>query len=362
MISINKHKVSVIVPIYKVEKYIHRCIDTILNQTYVNLEVILVNDGSPDNGGAIAEAYKAKDNRVKVIHKTNGGLSDARNAGMQHVTGHFTMFVDSDDWLDIKMIETMVEKSNIYEADIVQSAFYYAFDDALYIDDRYVEQNDHPFILNNNQLMYELVKNELVKNFAWGKLYKTKMIHNIPFKKGVLFEDVFWTHQVMHKVNNYCILHEPYYYYYQRDDSIVASYSPRNLDIIKGLKERHRFIKKYYPALTNESYELILKTCFIHYYLLLINRKQDKRGNYRRDVKQYIHNHYTTFNEVVFYNRLLRRQLLLFNIHPSFYLLYRGLIKGLRKVKVLSQPVGLKKVKIIDENKTVDCTHIGLYF
>lgn len=194
--------------------------------------------------------------------------------------------------------------------------------------------------------MYELVRNEKVKNFAWGKLYKTANIKDIPFKKGVIFEDVFWAHQVMHKVNKYLVLQQPFYYYYQRDDSIVAAYSPKNLDIIKGLKERHRFIKKYYKELTNESYQLILKTCLIHYHLLLRNRSQDKQGRHRKEIKQYIRDHYKTFKKAVVHNQDLKRQLFLFNIHPYFYLLYRGLLKGLRKKNVLSQPVGLKKVKI----------------
>ena len=97
--------------------------------------------------------------------------------------------------------------------------------------------------------MKELVINEKVKNFAWGKLYLTKLIRDIPFEKGVLFEDVFWAHQVMQRVNTYVILHQPMFYYYQRSDSIVATYTPRNLDIIKGLKERHQFIEKFYEDL-----------------------------------------------------------------------------------------------------------------
>src|SRR5690625_4114525 len=231
-----KRRVSIIVPIYKVEKYIYRCVDSILQQTYSNLEIILVNDGSPDNCGEIADDYRNKDTRVKVIHKLNGGLSDARNKGMELVTGEYVMFVDSDDWLDKNTVEIMVNNSLNFKADVVQTAFYYAYDDKLLVDNRYYKESDPSVLLDNKALMYELVKNEKVKNFAWGKLYKTKLIKDIPFEIGVLFEDVFWAHQVMHQVNSYLILHEPLFYYYQRDDSIVATYSPRNLDIIKGLK------------------------------------------------------------------------------------------------------------------------------
>jgi len=343
---LTKGKVSIVVPIYKVEKYIHRCIGSILNQTYSNLEIILVNDGSPDNCGTIADSYQSKDSRVKVIHKQNGGLSDARNCGIKYVNGEFTMFVDSDDWLDTNMVKTMMDYSYKYDADIVQSAFYYAYDNKLLIDNRYQKQSSEPIRLDNDTLMYELVKNEKVKNFAWGKLYKTEIIIDIPFKKGVLFEDVFWAHKIMHRVSNYLILHQPFYYYYQRDDSIVANYTPNNLDIIKGLKERHHFIEEFYEGLINESYRHILKTCFIHYHLLLMNRKKDTTGVHRKEIEFYIRDNLKEFRRAVEHNKQLKIQLKLFSLHPYFNIVFLGIIKGLRKLKILSQPRGLEQVNV----------------
>src|SRR5690625_4541436 len=143
---LHKQKVSIIVPIYKVEKYIHRCIDSILGQSYANLEIILVNDGSPDNSGVIADMYKESDHRIKVIHKKNGGLSDARNEGMKLITGEYTVFVDSDDWMDKNMIKIMVENSLKYEAEVVQTAFYYAYPNKLLIDHRYFSEDDKPTV------------------------------------------------------------------------------------------------------------------------------------------------------------------------------------------------------------------------
>jgi len=343
---LQKIKVSIIVPIYKVEKYIHRCVDSIIHQTYSNLEIILVNDGSPDNCGKMADHYRALDERIKVIHKQNGGLSDARNKGMELATGEFTMFVDSDDWLDEKMVETMVNQAVTFQADIVQTAFYYAYDDQLLIDNRYYTERDPSVLLNNKALMCELVKNEKVKNFAWGKLYKTKLIKNIPFKKGVLFEDVFWAHQVMHQVDTYLILHEPLFYYYQRHDSIVTTYSPRSLDMIKGLKERHHFIEQFYEELMDESYKIILKTCLIHYHLLVMNRKNDRSGSYRRKIASYIRENNRAFKHAVKDDRQLKRQLFLFSLHPYMNIGFLGGRKALRKIGVLAQPRGLKRVSI----------------
>lgn len=316
------HKVSVIVPVYKVEKYLNRCLDSILNQTYRNLEIILVDDGSPDNCGKIADNYAKRDNRIKVIHKPNGGLSDARNHGMQSVSGEFTVFVDSDDWLDSEMIEELVGNRQKYDADVVQTAFYYAYDDYLLFDNRYYSKDDPPVILDQNSLMQELVKNEKVKNFAWGKLYKTELIKDIPFEKGVLFEDVFWAHRVMQRVSRYVILNRPKCYYYQRSDSIVATYTPRNLDILKGLKVRHLFIEEFYQDLIDESLKVILKTCLEHYYLLLRNRKKDIGGSHRKAIQRYINENLPRFKKAVAEDGCLKRQLFLFSIHPYLNILF----------------------------------------
>ena len=343
---LNKGKVSIVVPVYKVEKYIHRCVDSILNQTYKRLEIILVDDGSPDHCGEIADHYQQKDSRVTVLHKENGGLSDARNHGMNLVSGEYTMFVDSDDWLKRNAVERMVKHSEKYEADVVQSTFYYAYEDRMLIDNRFHHMDEEALRLDNKSLMYELVKNEKVKNFAWGKLYKTELVKTIPFKKGVLFEDVFWAHQVMHKVNRFVLMHQPLYYYYQRDDSIVASYTIRNLDMIEGLKMRHKFIEKHYKELTAESHKSILKASLIHYNILSRNRKKDRYGRFRREIKSYIIKNSSMFKTAVQNDKQLKLQLYLFLAHPYFNIAFLGLRKGLRSMKILSQPPSLERVDV----------------
>ncbi|RKQ33493.1 glycosyltransferase family 2 protein [Oceanobacillus halophilus] len=341
-----KGKVSVIVPIYKVEKYIYRCLESIISQSYKDIEIILVDDGSPDNCGKIADHYQEIDQRIKVIHKENGGLSDARNFGMKEVTGEFTMFVDSDDWLEKDAIKVMINKIVKYKADVVQSAFYYAYEEQLLFDQRYYKQDNPPDIINNQLLMKELVINEKVKNFAWGKLYRSEIISGISFKKGVLFEDVFWAHQVMHRVEKFVLVNQPLYYYYQRDDSIVANYTPKNLDIIKGLIERHKFIERYYQNLAELSHKNILKMCLIHYNLLILNRKKDKSGIHRRNVQSYIRDNYTSFKKAISNDKELKGQLFLFSIHPFLLLLFLAVRKGLRRIKFLEKNEGLKRVEV----------------
>ncbi|MCI2255201.1 glycosyltransferase family 2 protein [Domibacillus sp. PGB-M46] len=342
---LEREKVSVVVPIYKVEKYIHRCVDSILNQTYTNLEVILVDDGSPDECGRIADDYKKRDSRVKVLHKTNGGLSDARNAGMKQVTGEFTVFVDSDDWIEPNMIETMVYSSLTHKADVVQTAFYYAYEDKFLFDNRYYSDNDPPVIVDKARVMYELVVNEKVKNFAWGKLYKTELIKGLPFEKGVLFEDVFWAHKVMHQVNIFLLIPQPMYNYYQRNDSIIATYTTRNLDILKGLKERHAYLETFHRDLLDESYKNILKMSLIHYNLLFMNRKKDRQRIYRREIQSYIREYYEPLNKAAKHDKQLARQLQLFMIHPLFNIFFLGTQKVCRKLNLLNKPAGLVEVR-----------------
>lgn len=339
-----EYKVSIIVPIYNVENYIHRCIQSLVLQTYENLEILLIDDGSPDQCGEIADEYATRDSRITVFHKKNGGLSDARNYGMRYATGEFILFVDSDDWLDHQMIEKMVNYSLKYKADVVQSAFYYAYDDHYLYDNRYFSKEDEPVVLNHHDLMAELVINEKVKNFAWGKLFRAELILDIPFEKGVLFEDVFWAHQVMERVKTYVILHEPLCYYYQRCGSIVSNYSTRNLDILKGLKMRHDFIQANYPELINESYKVILKTHLEHYLLLFLNRDKDPKAIHRKNIERYIEYNGSVLKKAVNHDRDLTKQLLFFQFHPLFFIGFKGGRKVLRKLKLLSEPVKLQRL------------------
>ncbi|GGH81658.1 glycosyltransferase involved in cell wall biosynthesis [Pullulanibacillus pueri] len=343
-------KVSIVVPIYKVERYLEKCVSSLLNQTYKNIEVLLVDDGSPDRCGELAETFALKDQRVRVFHKKNGGLSDARNYGLKYVTGDYVMFVDSDDWLDEGIVEEMVTHLKRYQADIVQTAFYYAYDDYLLFDDRYHSEQDLPTLLDQKTVMLELVKNERVKNFAWGKLYRTNLLKGLPFKKGVLFEDVFWAHQVMDRVDRYLILHRPYYYYYQRKDSIVATFTPKNLDILEGLKTRLKFIEKNYEHLIDLTYMELLKASFIQYHLLLRNKHMDKKGLYRNSIRSFIEAHYPKLNKATQQDRELKRQLRLFMIHPYLNVFFLWMEKVMRNLKITKRPVKLKRVSYKEVN------------
>lgn len=341
--------VSVIVPIYNVEDYLQKCLESIVNQTYANLEIILVNDGSTDRCQAIIDQYTNKDNRIKAYVKENGGLSDARNYGMKYVTGDYILFIDSDDWIDLTMIEVLVGTSKRYDVDIVQCGFYYAYSNYLLYDNRYYNETDDPCLLDKETAIKELVINERLKNFAWGKLFKAHLIKNIPFKVGVLFEDVFWTHQIIHSITNYMMLHQPLYYYRQRETSIVGQYSLKHLDIIKGLLERRDFLSSHYPYLVIEQDILITQTILIHHQLLTKNRNQDLKGDYRRRLRSYLEDQSVYLLEISRNRINLYWQLRLFLIHPSLVNIPRVINYVLINSKIIPSPKELKRIDL-EEN------------
>jgi len=254
-------KISVIVPVYKVELYLHQCIDSILAQTYKNLEVILVNDGSPDNCGAICDEYAEKDNRIKVIHKENGGLSDARNAGIDIATGGYLAFIDSDDWIEPDMVEVLYNNLVNANADISCCGMHYA----------YMNINV-PFanitgitILNSEQAISESFSNKKITTTAWGKLYKKHIFRDIRYPVGRFHEDEFVIIEVLLAAN--CVVTDTAskYYYRQRKGSIInKDYSSKKMDASDAFEKKIKTIKdkrpNLYPAMFLKTRISVLST------------------------------------------------------------------------------------------------------
>ena len=236
---------SIIIPIYNVAEYLTQCLDSVYSQIRDNYEVILVDDGSTDDSGSICEYYKLKYPQTIVVHKGNGGLSDARNAGIEVASGEYIFFIDSDDWLAPNAISTLLDYATENKCEVVQGGLYYAYNDYLLYDN----SKTIPFILNREQAMKELIKNDYIKNFAWGKIYKTEIVKKHLFIKGVYFEDSYWQHYIIHNVNNYGVIPTPLYYYRQRNESISGTFSIKILDLLKGYEQRLDYIKDSYPEL-----------------------------------------------------------------------------------------------------------------
>ncbi len=236
--------ISVIVPIYNVEKYLTKCIESIINQTYKNLEIILVDDGSPDNCPIICDEYAKKDSRIKVIHKKNGGLSDARNYGMSLATGEYISFIDSDDYIDENMYEQMVTALIDNNADIVSCAINDVYNDK--IETKNIKQELYNTELAIKDLLLEINLTQTV----WNKLYKKEIIEGITFEKYKINEDDFWTYQIIANSKRIITINKPFYYYIHRESSIMGQgYSEKNLDGLEARYKQYEFIKKNYPNL-----------------------------------------------------------------------------------------------------------------
>ena len=267
-------KISVIVPIYNVEKYLGECIESIINQTYKNLEIILIDDGSTDNSYKICEQYKSIDDRIKVIHKMYGGVSQARNTALEIATGEFISFIDSDDWINLKFYEIMMKNMIKYDSDIVVCNFNYVYKDK--IKNRNIEETIR--IFNKEEAMREIIEEGLIYSVVWGKLYKTKLIDNIKFKENKINEDEFFTYKICAKAKRIVYIPETLYQYRQRPNSIMSNYSVKRLDGVEALYERMEFIKSEFPKLYSEDKLLFCYTCIYHYQMLLINNIVDKKA------------------------------------------------------------------------------------
>lgn len=215
-------KISVIVPVYNVEKYIQKCISSIINQIYKELEIIIVNDGTKDNSIKIVEE-KFKDSRIIILNKENGGLSSARNEGLKIATGDYISFVDSDDWIDINLYKNIVE--NLIDEDII--IFNYLK----------VEGNDYPIIKLNDKKLKDFNKGYLfykTTDYAcWNKLYKREYLENIKpkFLEGIIYEDIFWGMETLYQTNKVKFLNIPgYYYRINRNGSILNTLSDEKED------------------------------------------------------------------------------------------------------------------------------------
>lgn len=253
--------ISVIVPVYKVEAYLDRCVESVSSQTYPNLEIILVDDGSPDRCPAMCDAWAAKDSRIRVIHKTNGGLSDARNAGMAAATGDFLGFVDSDDWIAPEMYEKLLDAMCRDGSDIAACAVTLAWEDGR---QAFLAQPEC-CVLDRLQAQKALLEESRLKHPVWYKLYRREKAVHIPFEVGKYHEDVFWSYQAVGSADKVSIIDYPGYFYRQRIGSIMgAGYSMKRLDAVEAVCRRYKYFREDCPELADLALTAIWNTCIYH--------------------------------------------------------------------------------------------------
>ncbi len=229
--------ISVIVPVYNVEKYIIRCIDSIINQTYRNLEIILIDDGSPDNCPQICDHYVELDNRVKVIHKKNGGLSSARNAGLDIIKGQYVTFVDSDDFLSYEYITKLYSLCKNNDCQIAQCSFEKGSESEFSITNEVIKNTKYNYVEIFSQRSYKVT--------VWAKLYDSSLFLDVRFPIGKINEDEFVTYKVIYKADNIMLTDEILYYYYQSPDSIMRNNNEYiKLDFLDAYNERIQYFRE----------------------------------------------------------------------------------------------------------------------
>ena len=258
--SQEKALISIIIPVYKVEKYLEKCIQSVINQTYENLQIILVDDGSPDNCGKICDEYAKKDHRIEVIHKSNGGLSDARNKGLEIAKGEYIGFVDSDDYIEADMYEVLYNLLKQYNADVSICNFYTVSQEKIAIKNADNGIKEY----NRIEILKEILLDNNIQSYAWNKLYKRELFGEIKYPVGKKYEDIGTTFYLLEKCNKVVVTGKPEYYYINRQDSIVNNVTETTItDYIELIMQRYDYIEENIKELSsyNKNYlKRILKT------------------------------------------------------------------------------------------------------
>ena len=279
--------ISVIVPVYKVEAYLDQCVQSIVSQTYTDLEIILVDDGSPDRCPAMCDAWAERDSRIKVIHKENGGPSDARNAGMAAAKGSFIGFVDSDDIISPDMYQVLLSLMEQDDSDIAACGI-----------KQFGEENIPPhritpsgkYSFNTEDALRELIREQHLKQPVWYKLYRRTTIINIPFPVGKYHEDAFWSYQAIGAARRVSVVDFPYYLYRQRPNSIMGSpYSLSHLDSLDALDAQVTYMQKHFPNLVPSAISTFVGCCMYHFQKLCLYPQLDPDRHHRQWILDLVH-------------------------------------------------------------------------
>lgn len=242
-----EERISVVIPVYKTEAYLTACLESVVGQTYSNLEIFLVNDGSPDGCGAICEAFAAKDNRIRVIHQDHQGPSGARNTALDMASGAYVTFVDSDDFLEPDTLERLYGALCKTGADVAACGTVICSEQGQLLSQTALSQERR---YRGEEQLRSLLTETVIGTAPWGKLYRRHLFETIRFPAGKYHEDVFIAHQVLHASSATVVCPFAGYWYRQVPFSIMhAPFEPRHFHGVEGGRERLAFIRAHYPAL-----------------------------------------------------------------------------------------------------------------
>ncbi|MBQ1356249.1 MAG: glycosyltransferase [Solobacterium sp.] len=248
--------ISIIVPVYKVEKYLHQCIDSILNQTFTDLEILLVDDGSPDRCGEICDRYQAQDSRIRVFHTDNHGLSAARNLGIKNAHGAYIGFVDSDDWIEPQMYEILLNSLEEFQADVSACNYIQEYEN------RSVKTMYPAAVYTGRDCAACLIDGK-ISSVAWNKLFRAKLLDENTFPEGRNYEDVFSMHKILFNADRTVAVSAAQYHYRKREDSIIKTNSARNLiDFADAHLARYAFFTDEHPEYSDKVMnQTVLRGC-----------------------------------------------------------------------------------------------------
>lgn len=267
--------ISVIVPVYKVEAYLDKCVQSIVDQTYTNLEIILVDDGSPDNCPAMCDAWAAKDRRIKVIHQENQGGGTARNTALDAARGELIAFVDSDDYIASDMYAALY--ALIAEgADIAECGYMIVENDCSLSSTAHSTTT----MYSTEEALYANLYNTACQQVIWNKLYQKETIGTIRFVAGKTIDDEYFTYRAIGNAKNVAVISDILYFYRQHGESIMhQNYSLKRLDAVPACAERCNYIIIHYPNLESDARINLWMTCMFHCQMTLCSLHGDDKQN-----------------------------------------------------------------------------------
>ena len=300
---------------YNVEQYLEKCVDSIINQKYKNLEIILVDDGATDSSGKLCDELAKIDNRIKVYHKENGGLSDARNYGVERATGDYIGFVDSDDYIDSEMYEELYEAIKKENVDVVECNLKIIYPDRVEL---FTEQKYYNVYIKQEYLE-EYLKIEKIFGSACVRLIKSDIAKKLKFPVGKLYEDTYYAYDLIEKVDRYVIMNNPYYNYLMRENSITnTKFNPRIFDLIEIVEKFRKTTYENYPGL-KEAVDCRKMYAYFSVLNSILLEENYRDNEYYSEILSYFKRNYISLLKNKYINRNRKLSVILIKLNIDLY-------------------------------------------
>lgn len=315
MSSYGNELISIIVPVYNVEQYLEKCVDSIINQKYKNLEIILIDDGATDSSGKLCDELAKIDNRIKVYHKENGGLSDARNYGVERATGDYIGFVDSDDYIDSEMYEELYEAIKKENVDVVECNLKIIYPDRVEL---FTEQKYYN-VYTKQEYLEEYLKIEKIFGSACVRLIKSDIAKKLKFPVGKLYEDTYYAYDLIEKVDRYVIMNNPYYNYLMRENSITnTKFNPRIFDLIEIVEKFRKTTYENYPGL-KEAADCRKMYAYFSVLNSILLEENYRDNEYYSEILSYFKRNYISLLKNKYINRNRKLSVILIKLNIDLY-------------------------------------------